>query len=364
MYVKRIYKSIFLEWGMGFGSVFGQSKRDYQDNFSMIMKVVFVLIAIPLLIVAGIGYVWVHSTGYGELIEQQRVAQDALISSLQGFYQAVAESGKNIEDITTALKDNPSDSSFTQVSAMITRISLLSEQEQYYQEQLQPYTLTMSLLALLAFLVGLIGTFGILAFSVRNKRFSFQEVWKSGKKFYWKYLGASVLVLLVLGIIFLVVSVIYFVAISGYLRSQLTSEVIFRAFSGDLSVLTPLISFLIPYFLLLLITLSPLLIYWIFTLQIISDEGKGVFASLGKSMMLVRGKWLRTFWQVLSIYFLVFLLSLFVGALSFSLSGFGGNSILKILWKVVSLFIIGPFILLFLKNLYLEAKHSSKANKR
>ncbi len=341
---------------MGFGSAFGESWKDYQTNFWAIMKSIFLILVVPLLLVMTISYFWAHSTGYGALLAEQHDAQQLLLSNLQSLYVSIAESGMSLSEIEVALESAPKDPVLAGIVSKASSVALLSERLDVLKKQLFPYNATTLFLTFIALLFGLLATFGILASAVRKKTFSLRDVWNTGRNVYWKYLGAFVLLFIVLIVIFIVITLLYFSVTQGYLRSQLNSEVLVQAMSGNLQVLIPLLSIIIPYFILILFALAIPAIYWMFVLPLLADGEKSIFTSFGKSFELVHGRWWRLFGVILLSYVFFFILGLIVGGLSLAIEGISGSIVFQLLWTVFSYFVVAPYFVLFCKNLYFVAK--------
>lgn len=104
--------------------------------------------------------------------------------------------------------------------------------------------------------------------------------------------------------------------------------------------------FMFVLFMLLIIPGIIFMVYWVFAVFVFINERKGIIDSLKTSFNLVRGRWWITFGYVL-------LLMIIAGALSQVAIFIPFGSLLINL-------VIPPFMILFMKNYYLEVKKSKK----
>ncbi len=166
-----------------------------------------------------------------------------------------------------------------------------------------------------------------LTFASLKKKFSFKDLIREGKSHYWGYFG-----LIIVECIFL--------------------------FGLTLLLVVPGVIFLV---------------YWSLSAYVYGDEKIGILKSLKRSRQLVRGNWWRVFGYLILIFLIMGAIGLILSLIASPPTAYGamlnlrGNSsslgllVLSSLMDIISRFInrltITPFLILFLKNLYLELKN-------
>lgn len=301
---------------MAFKEVFGNTWKDYKNNFWAIFTIIVIFSLVPYLIVQGINYAVIPKDVANEAEQVQ-----AKLLELQNLdaTQLSAEQQQEIESLSM------------QYSTILIKMI--------------PFLVISFVLGIISFLIALFGTAGIVYCSFK-KKFSYSDAVKGAKKFYWKIIGLTIVQFLIF--VAFAIAVGLFALILGLIYAPLgVIAIIVAAFVGIW-----------------------LLLKLMFSDYILINENKKVFNSLGESFKLVKGK----FWKALGnlvlylicllpIFILFFLLAiLFVGVPLQSFKSLlidnnpSGLIVIYILRFLISIFFIGPFSLLFLKNLYLELK--------
>jgi hypothetical protein len=186
------------------------------------------------------------------------------------------------------------------------------------------------LLSIIGILLSLFISGGILAVSLKGKRFRFEDIVSEGKSFYFRYFWFNI----VLGI------------------------------------------FLVGLFLLLIIPGIIFSIYWIFGVYVLYDEREGILKSLKKSRNIVRGRWWGVlgngilitligvvFSLVISLILLptqIFMMMQNSGSIAIPYWIFMVNLFLGYILDFVTTLVFVPFSILFFKNFYLDLKSSKK----
>lgn len=136
--------------------------------------------------------------------------------------------------------------------------------------------------------------------------------------------------------------------------------------------------FLIGLFLLLIIPGVIFMVFWIFSVYILVGENKGIIDSLKGSYRLVKGRWWRTFGFLLLFFLICIIIFAFFGLVSdginylinpqFVLDKFSKNpnytfnniviinELIGVLFSFTASLIVIPFVILFLKNFYIDSK--------
>lgn len=192
--------------------------------------------------------------------------------------------------------------------------------------------------SLIASLIGVFAYVGIVGGSLFGDTFKVKEAIKSGTRFYLRALG-----------VFIVLSLLLLVPI---LLTSLLS-VMFQS----MWVLIALI-LLVPAFV--------VAVYWALGIFVLIDRDEGMFRALQGSAAIIRGNWWRTLGYALVLGIIVFAISyifntilLYLGLLLFSIifanyltafliTGIGWT----ILMQLVSVMVIVPLSILYLKNYY------------
>ncbi len=150
-------------------------------------------------------------------------------------------------------------------------------------------------LALVYFL--LLETISILLVGFSKKELLFNEIFRNARKYFWKYLGLIIVQLI----------------------------------------------FLLGLFLLLIIPGIIFFVYWIFSNYVLINEKTDIMQSLKRSKEIVKGRW----WGVFGYFILIIII--YVGSSIII-------SFIPLANLIVSQLVLIPFLILFLKNFYLDLK--------
>jgi len=148
----------------------------------------------------------------------------------------------------------------------------------------------------IVFIVLLYSSFINISFA-KDGKIGFKKVFNTSKKYFWKYLGLGIVLAILLTILYLLL------VIPG---------IIFT-------------------------------VYWAFAAFILIKENVNIGESMKRSKALVRGKWWRVFGYLLLVYIIYFIVAFVVG-------------FIPIFADLVSMLVLTPFVVIFLKNFYLELK--------
>lgn len=236
----------------GFTDLFVDSWREYKAKFTSILQVFLLLYALPVIVFGGIAFfVIVSYFGVSSDFNNSLVTEDIVLQLFE---------------------DTPE---YFVVSMLIFLFAFGLIFFGFY-----------SLMTL---------SFIYIGFSKKNK-INFKGSIGGGWKFFWSYIGLSLLLLL---------------ALSGL-------------------------------FLLLIIPGVIFLVYWTFAPYVLFNEKKGIIDSMKGSFHLVKGRWWKTFGFVFKMILFTILVSLI-----FSYIPFG---------DFISTLLLTPFAIFFFKNLYLDMK--------
>lgn len=202
----------------------------------------------------------------------------------------------------------------------------------------------------------------------KKKLMKVKESLLGGKKYFWKLLGLSLLILLIFFMIFAAVGIIIGIGVIIILALGIAN----------------IISILIILLLVLLVIAAIIFaiylgINWTFSVYVLIGENKRIMDSLRISKGFVKGRWWKTFGYLilfglilLVVFILIAMISLLIN-LIINPSGFNPTTMpsidsnLFIISQFVSYIldflvalIITPFSVLFLKNLYLSWKSNKK----
>jgi len=316
---------------MGLGWVFSNTWKDYKTNFWTNKKVMVVFYLLPMLIVLGIGVGLFYYMGlaqdaaplFGKLIEIQDIKNAALTGTADMSNQLLQLETEFIELIRTFL----------------AKIFLV--------------LLAIFILEIVAWFVSMYGLVAVFAPSLKKKgKYGFKEAVKIAKPYYWRYVG-FILLMCIFGFAMFIGCFIEFVIADFLLGSP------------------GLIIGIIGLFVVLFVVLIWLSIIWVFAPYVIADMNKGVFASMGESRRIVKGRWWRIVGYLLLVGITIGLVSgivysivnsvvvLVVITSSYFSSPINMYVTLKcisvVLSAIVSVFAL-PYALLFGKNMYLSFK--------
>lgn len=126
----------------------------------------------------------------------------------------------------------------------------------------------------------------------KNENDSMSNILSAGSKYFFKVLGATLLIVITVAIIAL------FATLPLLIVTNPITQLIVLSISIILSVI-------------LLIAIS---VYWIFTQQVIIDKNEKIINSLRASFNLVKGDWWRTFGKI---FLLGLIVMIFIGSLTF-----------------------------------------------
>ena len=265
---------------MRLGEIFTASINDTRANFKVSSKLVFWFYVLPMAIVTAISIYWLFWGGiYDTLLALDAAGETSIaviFGAMSGFFAG-----------TTALST-------------------------------------------IATLIGFLAISGLVAASLKKKKFSYSEALQSGKRVYLPLLGLYIVLIL----------------------------------------------FLLGLYLLLIIPGIIFTIYWILSIFIKVDENSGVIESLRKSFYMIRGRWWRTLGYLAILAIVVSAVSLIFSIPSIITSGameissavtgtastplLATSQVISFVFSALSYLIIIPFSIFFLKNYYLELKTSSK----
>ncbi len=324
---------------MGFGSVFGESWKDYKSNFKVMSKIQLLYYVLPTIILVSILVALFFMMGLYDGLRELHVA-----------YLSILQNAALPDSTSSSLDPN-------------TLFVPLQSQIFAFIYQAIPFILLASVLSAINLLLVLFGNTAIASASVKKKSFTFSEAVNTAKKSYWKVVGLVLLILLI------------FVIIAAYFLAVL----LLSALMGVVGILVFLVAIPVAIW---------VVISWIFAVYIIVAEEKGVFASLSDSWRMVKGRWWKTFG-----YSLLFLLIISGISIIFSivqwvlqiiiLNAFGFPQVLGFeqflalsfdeivrhmvisdsisgVVNIVSNFLLIPLYLLFFKNMYLVWKSKKK----
>ncbi|MEK6848614.1 MAG: hypothetical protein AABX65_03195 [Nanoarchaeota archaeon] len=208
------------------------------------------------------------------------------------------------------------------------------------------YFFLLALVGIIFYLINHLAYTGILASSFSKKQWTFAEVLKNGKLFYFKTLGLFILLGIILGILAIIgiIPVFY-----GTIGSIATGGMDNAPFLKGL-----LISIL------LIIPFIYLFTKWLFAPYALIAEKTGIFASIKRSNQIVRGKWWKTLGYIILLLILTVIVTIIL-SLPFIiikplLVSPGVLAIIKTLTDLILTLLITPITLIFFKNMYLNFK--------
>lgn len=214
------------------------------------------------------------------------------------------------------------------------------------------------------FFISFMGYGALIKGYLQGKRFSADDALKEGKKIYWKLMGLTAL----LGLLVLGVEVIVIV---GVVLSVILAKIAGSILLGTLLVLVSVLG---------LIVLGALVVgRLVLSLYVLADENTGVWASMKKSWNITRGKsWAMVGYMVITelcmmlvIYGLMFIVALicmpFISleeaftATSFSQGLIIFEIILNVLVQPVFALVLMPWIISFFREVYAEYSVGKKS---
>lgn len=179
-----------------------------------------------------------------------------------------------------------------------------------------------------------------------HHKIGFKKSVKGGLSYFWKYLGL-VLLLTILFIILLVLPLLAYTLILFFP----SSSGLFISIFLSLILLIPLLVFFI---------------YWIFSPYILIRERTGIWESIKRSKIIIKGHWWRVFGNLILLSLIIILISIPFAIPNFVFSLFANELGVLLLGKIISYFsslITYPLEIFFVKNLYIELRtnlHKSK----
>jgi len=200
----------------------------------------------------------------------------------------------------------------------------------------------------------------------RKKSMNVKDSLSGGKKYFWKLLGLTLLILIIFFAIAIIVGII--VGIGVLIIIALT--------------ITNIVSLLIILILFLLVIAAILYaiylgIKWTFSVYILIGENKGIIDSLKVSTRLVKGRWWKTLGYlslfgliILGIYIIYAIIILiinyainpnyFSNPLVLDINRYIATQFISLILNFILASIITPFSIVFIKNLYNNWKSSKK----
>jgi len=247
---------------MGFGDLFSRSWKEYKENFWTIFKIFLLFSLIPLIIVR----------------------------------------------VVSLLSNAPEKTSFFDLVSLFSIVGILG------------------LILIVSYFIMTLSYLYLSLYKKQNASMNLGQAVKGGLKYFWKYLGLSLLVVILL----------------------------------------------IPLFILLIIPGLIFSIYWVFSGYVLMGENTGIWESMKRSKLIVKGRW----WTVLGYSILLalvmglisiplgipgFIYSFIVGISSLGEELVLSNSqkIISLIFEVISSFstlVTVPLAILFSKNFYLEMR--------
>ncbi len=283
---------------MGFGNVFGRSWRDYKANFGPIFKLLLIFYALPILVLFILSSWWmVHNGLAGQIV--------STYNSMNSF--------GNI----TALVSNQNNINVMGIQGLLKNSFSL------------PFFLVFLPILIIFIFINYFSCVALYSASLRKDKFSFEELILAGKKWYWKSLGFTIVLMIFLVLLFMAL------IIPGIIFS----------------------------------------VFWIFSYLVFLDGGKGIISSLKGSFRIVKKRWWKTLGYILLFFLImmgisiifgipslimqvIFLFVAYAGKMSIGmivLSGF-----VKQIFNIALNFVTIPLSVLFIKNFYLLAKKNRK----
>lgn len=232
----------------GFGDLFSDSLKEYGDKFMILLKTFAFIYFIPIVIMAVIGIILVFLTGFTVSNISSNLTGTVMLNLFEGGISALG-------------------------------------------------LVLLFIFIIIYLIISVLLSISYVHISLAKKETSWKNVFKVARNFFWKYLGISIL----MGIL------------------------------------------LILLYLLLIIPGIIFTVYWIFAIYILMNEKLGIWESLKKSKQIVKGRWWRVFGYFLLLMLIIMAVSIVTGFIPF-------------IGSLVQFLVITPFCIIFFKNFYLDLK--------
>lgn len=318
---------------MGFESIFSKSWNEFKNNWTLALKAGFWFGVLPVVILLIIGF---------------GIAIAAIGSFFQGFTNmnnltAVNESSGALFNNFLAMTGNAVSDS---VSGSVGIVGLV---------------ILFSLLIFVVFVLMIICYLIFFYISIYNEKGGMKlgPAFRGSIKYFWKFVGLTLLFILIFWGIFLASFVL------GILFYSVFKQVLALA-----------ILFIVLLIICAIVLVYYLMIKWYFAPFILMRENKGAKESMKLSSAIVRGRWWKTFAYILLIMLIsfgIYMVASFALQLSFLifmpiliLSAAGGIAMIGIVFLIFFAIVMVVFVLfysliailmlLLLKNLYLELR--------
>lgn len=202
----------------------------------------------------------------------------------------------------------------------------------------------------------------IITVSLRTSNYTVARAMRTARGNYWKMVGLVVSIFLI--------ALLFMVCVFALIVLLVLLGKTYGVFAGIGMFVAMLVAFCI------MIWAS---VCWVFSMYILVSEKRGIFASLGASARLVKGRWWRTFGFVALMYLIAMVVGMAFSTVDvvarfavFATLGYSAldsaslapalvsmlmtTLIISSVVRVVETIIIVPFLLLFFKNMYLAWK--------
>ncbi|VVB79018.1 Uncharacterised protein [uncultured archaeon] len=224
------------------------------------------------------------------------------------------------------------------------------------------------ILFLFSLIIGILGVWlhaSIIYSSLsRKKLVKFKESLAGGRKYFWKYLGLSLLMLIIFFSIILIAFI--FFALGVIL-------IIYLGIQNPISIITVILLILLVIAVILLY--AYLVVRWLFSAYILIGENKGIIHSIKLSSNLVRGRWWKTFGYIFLFFLIAFIILIALSLIyliirfiinpnyllnptSIDVNLYILNRFISMIFEFFGNLVFTPLSLLFIKNLYLTWKSS------
>lgn len=329
---------------MDFSEIFSKSWREYKKNFKLILKAYWWFYILPLIILGIIGLIFLLS----------------FLAPLQSYLKSYSSSFPQGLNLTSTLSSlNP----FKLTGNAVNDFGALG---------LWGYAAGfIVLLIIFGVIFSILYIFLTLAlyhaaFYNEKGNMKFREAASGGKRYFWRFLGLSILISLIMILLSLPGIVALITVIIGAILKSIALVLIFALIS--------IVLFILAFIYTLYLGIS-----WLFSTYILMKENKKILESMRTSKEMVKGKWWRIFGYFLLIMLIIIAISVGFSIASsiitlplsiFSLAtGIKGifvgsilNQIIGFVFSTAAAIITTPLGILFFKNLYLDMKKSSGKN--
>lgn len=320
---------------MGLGEVFSATWQDYKKNFKLVLKTFWWFNILPT-IVLGIIFLVLFLLFLSSM--PQLTAQTYANST-----------NPNIFSLTgNAIKDS-ADMNLPGYPAVFVIFMII-------------FAVIMAI-----FLILLYST--IYYFSLYNKKnMSFKEAARGGKRYFWKFLGLSILLSLFIFLFYVpgVLSILIDIGLWEFLNMALKI----------ILVLLSVVLFILAFIFSLYYGIS-----WIFSPYFLIGENRKITESMRFSRQMTKGRWWIVFGYLLLAWLIVagismvfsipsFIISLFITFFSYLLLGAGSKAgyvillvfslVARHIFNLAAMIVSTPFIIFFFKNFYFELRKSKK----